>query len=147
MLLLDTNIFMYMSRGKELGNFLLHNAKLATRRDLATSVVCVAEMNSIIAANKWGEERIDEFENYLKQLTIIDIAYPSSIVTQYVAIDGATRHATLGKNDLWVAATASAFGMTLVTADRDYGAIPKEMLNVWHFEVKNPAGWTTDPVL
>lgn len=50
---------------------------------------------------------------------------PESAGDAYAAIKRAReeRALTLDENDLWIAATASALGATLVTRDRDFSSI------------------------
>ena len=41
----------------------------------------------------------------------------------------------MGKNDLWIAATAKAFGLTLVTTDKDFDHLHDEYINVMYIDM------------
>lgn len=43
----------------------------------------------------------------------------------------------MGKNDLWIAATASAFGITLVTTDKDFDHLNGVFLEVKYINIKD----------
>ncbi|HMQ48430.1 MAG TPA: PIN domain-containing protein [Saprospiraceae bacterium] len=43
----------------------------------------------------------------------------------------------MGKNDLWIAATASAFNITLVTTDRDFDHLDGVFIDLKFIEMKN----------
>ena len=43
----------------------------------------------------------------------------------------------MGKNDLWIAATASAFDITLVTTDRDFDHLNEEFIDVKFIDVND----------
>ncbi len=143
--MLDTNILLHMARGSGPGQFLLSHPTFSSRKDLATSVVCVAEMTVLATRNNWGQKKKDAFTSALEQLTIVDIVYPSRILEHYVQIDCATQHASLGKNDLWIASTAAALGMTVVTADKDFSRIPETLVTVHLLDPDAPNSWTVPP--
>ena len=60
-------------------------------------------------------------EKILGQLLQIDLG-DRSILEAYAAIDNFSKDRThdMGKNDIWIAATAKATGYTLLTNDKDF---------------------------
>jgi predicted nucleic acid-binding protein len=42
----------------------------------------------------------------------------------------------MGKNDIWIAATASIFNLELVTTDKDFGHLDKEYLDLKLIDLK-----------
>ena len=81
------------------------------------SIVTVAEIRSLAIQFNWGNTRINKMKEVLSDLSTLDINSPE-IVDRYVEIDyySKRKHPDLvsdfsaikmGKNDLWIAATAS----------------------------------------
>ncbi|WP_390553510.1 PIN domain-containing protein [Singulisphaera acidiphila] len=85
------------------------------------SVVTVGEMKSLARQLDWGVAKLDALEIMLQQLVWIDIS-DSQILEAYGEIDHASRKAgrVIGKNDVWIAATARVSGATLLTTDLDF---------------------------
>ena|SRR5260370_223523 len=120
--LLDTNILVYLIRGKAVGQAIETNFGLRgglTR--CVISVVTVGEMYSLARKWKWGTKKLDQLRGLLDQLTWIDINRPA-ILDAYGELDDVMNRAgrPMGKNDVWIAATAKVSGMTLLTTDGDF---------------------------
>ncbi len=60
-------------------------------------------------------------ERQLAYCTIIPLPF-SDVVETYAKIDDYSRRkgGTMGKNDIWIAATAAVTGARLLTTDRDF---------------------------
>jgi len=60
-------------------------------------------------------------EGLLNYFTVIPLPF-SNVIETYAEIDDYSRRngVTIGKNDLWIAATASVTGARLLTTDRDF---------------------------
>lgn len=120
--LLDTNILVHLIRGDETGKrvderFGLQSNLLAC----AISVVTVGEMMSLAQRREWGANKMRALEKLFGQLLQIDIN-DQAILKAYAAIDNFSMDRTrgMGKNDIWIAATAKATGYTLLTNDKDF---------------------------
>lgn len=129
-LLLDTNIVLgllkdapYMREVEKRG-LLWHPNTLTS-----ISVVTVGEIRAIAYRNGWGERRLSLLAQRLSALPTLGLN--DDVVEHYAQIDafsqgklkgkpleGSARR--MGKNDLWIAATASVTGSTLVTTDKDF---------------------------
>lgn len=127
-LLFDTNILFHLAKDpslKLLQNFNLHHAKLFV------SIVTIAEIRSLALQNNWGVKRHEIINSSLEKMLTIDIN--ESLIDTYSQIDAYSQcrntsfisypHKTprnMGKNDLWIAATAALLGLTLITTDSDF---------------------------
>ncbi len=137
--LLDTNVILIGIRaGKDWA---------ATRQKLGLdqsanfiSVVTLGELWSLSFQNNWGFRRIAEMEKLLQQFIVVDINV-ESIIRRYAEIDAFSQgklkgqvlgqsSRNMGKNDLWIAATASVLNLTLLTTDRDFDHLVASFLSL-----------------
>lgn len=132
--LLDTNIVLELLRGNECGQAI--DAKFNLRPTLSSSmvsVVTVGEMLSLARKFGWGQKKIDNLHEMLDELVWIDINR-REILEAYSEIDhfSETVGYAMGKNDVWIAATAKATGTTLLTTDPDFDHLDgKHLTRIW----------------
>lgn len=128
----DTNILVYALRKSEF----LEDLKLRYRLDdtlsnVYISAVTVGEIHSIALRNRWGKERMASLSKLLASLTTIFANDEPFFIQMYSEIDNYSQshHPTLklkgsarkmGKNDLWIAATAAVAQGTLISTDADF---------------------------
>lgn len=129
--LLDTNIVLTYLRNNETAQKIEKELNLfSVENTLLISVVTVGELKSIAIQNNWAERKVNLLLNKLNEFIITDI-HIEEIVNQYAKIDAFSQgkfseyktnfsSRNMGKNDLWIAATASALGLELVTMDNDF---------------------------
>ncbi len=104
------------------------------------SVVSLGELYALALRNNWGEKRLQQIEQIKQNFTIIDINI-EPIIHRYADIDafsqgkhpsvflsGSSR--TMGKNDLWIAATASIYDLILLTSDGDFNHLNSVFLEL-----------------
>ena len=120
--LLDTNILIELIRGNPLGQHI--DAHFGLRAALNRSMICVVtvgEMHSLVRQFAWGQAKIDALEEMLAELVWLDINNPQ-VLHAYGEIDHASIAAgrKMGKNDVWIAATARVTRATLLTTDPDF---------------------------
>lgn len=99
-----------------------------------TSVVCVGEILAIAERNGWGSKQRTRLESMLRDFPDLPIKDPD-ILRAYALIDAWScgkpvsapgsapppkPAAKMGKNDLWIAATAHASGAILLSTDDDF---------------------------
>ncbi len=94
------------------------------------SIVTKAEIETLAVLFKWGDRKRDQLKTLLDQFLIVPID-SQQIVAAYVEVDTYSQgkhlnkpsgHTSrnMGKNDLWIAATAMVTDSTLLTSDKDF---------------------------
>ena len=145
--LLDTNIVIIYSKSKDIARKIEADHRIfAEENKLSISIVSVAEINSIVHQFKIGDSRRRGIDKILTNTTRLDISY-DKILEMYEEIDAYSqgKHRSIksnfsainmGKNDLWIAATASAFEITLVTTDKDFNHLDGVFLDIKFIDLK-----------
>ena len=120
--LLDTNILIQFVRASPLWKVIRDKYQpLTVPLTPIISVVTHGELRSLATQWKWEAFRRSQVEYALKFFHTETI-FTEAIIDAYAKIDAHTesRGRKLGKNDLWIAATAAATGACLLTTDRDF---------------------------
>jgi len=142
--LLDTNILMaYLKANNNLYTKVSEENKLNEDDALIMiSAITKGEIQSIAMQNKWGERKLEVLNKLLNQVVTIDISANNQIlINAYAEIDSYSlqRHPTkklsgsakpMGKNDMWIAATAFATNATLLTTDGKFMHLDKEFIDI-----------------
>ena len=90
----------------------------------------MAEIKALAMCRNWGAQRLAILERLLAKFVLVDIM-AEKVIDRYVQIDAYSqgkhpKHKSgfsarnMGKNDLWIAATASVTESTLLTTDKDF---------------------------
>lgn len=119
---IDTNILLAYVRGKELYAKIEAQYQLRANGNVSLiSVVSEGELRSLALQFVWREARRQEMERQLSYFTVVPLPF-SRVVAVYAEIDDFSRRSgvTMGKNDLWIAVTASVTGTRLLTTDKDF---------------------------
>lgn len=139
--LLDTNIVVTYVRDTVVTRTLEQQLNLLSgENNLVISVVSIGEIRSISKRNNWGEKKLKKLENIIKDFLIADINV-ESIIEKYAKIDAYSQgqlkgeevsfsSRNMGKNDLWIAATASIFDLELLTTDKDFDHLNMKYLKL-----------------
>lgn len=113
--------------------------------NIIISVVTKAEIESFVIQNSWGDKKIEQLQKLLNSLVVIDINQSDLLLlSEYSWIDSFSKRKIkdksghflkgsarkMGKNDLWIAATASALGIPLMTCDGDFDHLAITFLNL-----------------
>lgn len=129
--LLDTNILLVYLRKSNIADKIDNQFQpLIYPNTPVVSVISLGEIKSIALRNNWGKKRIDLLDRFLKQFLTADI-HVATIIEKYAEIDAFSQgklvskplkssSRNMGKNDLWIAATASVLSATLLTLDHDF---------------------------
>lgn len=133
---LDTSLIIHLVRRSETWQFIdVTFDPLGPENRTYVCFASVAEILSLAAQLGWGEKKMAALITLFSQVSIIGTAGDPSdkLLKGYIAIDTYSqgKHPTLalpkgltarnmGKNDLWIAATAHALSATLLTTDRDF---------------------------
>ncbi len=131
--LIDTNIIVHFVRDSALYKKVENDYQIFEPPNrVVVCEVSIGEIYSLSQRNRWGQKRVERLERFLSDLTVVPISYPD-IYRAYADIDSYSQshHPTrslpqgmtarnMGKNDLWIAATAYVLRATLVTTDKDF---------------------------
>jgi predicted nucleic acid-binding protein len=143
-LLLDTNILINFIRSRQFKNrFLEKYGK--DGYTLVTSIVVIGELEAFALKQKWGKQKLKAIEELKKSIFIYPIRI-QQIINRYAEIDAYSQNKltnkplkmsarNMGKNDLWIAATASVYEMTLMTMDKDFEHLSEAFLELEMVEV------------
>ena len=139
--LFDTNILVHYIRGSHVMDTVEQQYDpLGPDNESWLSAVSLGEIRAIAMKNKWGEKRTSRLDAFLSRFLISDINI-QEIILRYAAIDTFSQglHSALpssftarnmGKNDLWIAATTSVLGATLLTTDTDFDHLENVFLKL-----------------
>ena len=130
---LDTNILVFYVREHEVCRLVEETCRL-TEPDafIILSVATQGEILSFAEQQHWNEKKMTALQRMLDALFIVDISGSDKKLLQaYADIDAYSQGElsrmsspfsarNMGKNDLWIAATAHVTGATLVTTDSDF---------------------------
>jgi predicted nucleic acid-binding protein len=148
-LFLDTSILVHFLRESPIFHAVDKQLGLFAKGKMPfISEVTVGEIFSLSIQMKWGAKRLSEMKKVLSLLKPIPISH-DEIMQRYALLDAFSknRHPELplpnsttarkmGKNDLWIAATASVLEATLLTTDNDF-----DHLSPRFFLVENVGKW------
>ena len=139
----DTNILIHYIRSSDLYQKLdqQHSFFQIPNRTFI-SVVSVGEIFSIAKQRGWKTAKLNALNEILKDLRPLPIAQ-QSIIEAYADIDAYSqgKHSSfilpknmsarnMGKNDLWIAASAHALKLRLVTTDKDFSHLKEDFIEL-----------------
>lgn len=145
---LDTNVLLFYVRDKRTRVFIDDTiGPFNDENDAIISIVSVGEIYSLAAKNKWGSTKIKIVEKLLDSLIIIEVRY-EDLIKMYVDIDTYSNKSNpvrqvegsavkMGKNDLWIAATAAITKSKLLTSDNDFDHLDGEYFDVVKYSAKD----------
>jgi tRNA(fMet)-specific endonuclease VapC len=114
-------------------NILIHciRKSISPPRNSFISIITVGELKSFALRNRWGYLKQSNLETLLKSFPILEI--DGDLVDTYAIVDTFSQGLlindplpvgmsarNMGKNDIWIAATALYFDMELYTQDNDF---------------------------
>ncbi len=131
--LLDTGIVLGLLRSTRYAEYVLDEYSPFSAPNLAfQSVVSVAELDAMGFRRKWGDAKLETLSHLVRKIPVQDINHPS-ILRHYAEIDAYRQSGhpvrklpagqtafSMGDNDIWVAATATAVKAILLTTDKDF---------------------------
>ena len=128
----DTNIVLYAIRKPDLFERLNQKYNFGhSLNKIYISSVTVGEIHSIAFRNRWGDGRMRTLKALLDTLEILVVDKDDFLIKMYCEIDAysqsqhpilklPTSARKMGKNDLWIAATAAVHNATLISTDADF---------------------------
>ena len=120
--LLDTNILIHYARRNEVGEEIESRYQLFTTPTVPlVSYVSEAEARAFATFRYWGEPALTQLSFLFSIFRIVPMDSPD-LLTAYIEIGVYSRRKgfRMGKNDLWIAATARVTGATILTTDQDF---------------------------
>lgn len=130
--LLDTNIILLLIKRATFGVDFEQAYSSQPDVFLGYSYVTLGELDSLAQQNQWGPRRLSKLAQVLGSLQMVPLA-GQALIEQYGKVDAYSQGRlaeqplptglsarNMGKNDLWIAASAATLGATLITADRDF---------------------------
>lgn len=147
-LLLDTNIVLIYGRENEIARQIESKYKLfAAENRIVVSIVTLGEINALVKKLGLGHLRKERMQAIIDNATTAGIHY-SELIEAYGDIDDFSSGkikvkvnkqrisaTNMGKNDLWIAATAKAFDLTLVTTDKDFLHLSEGLIDVIYIDL------------
>ena len=129
--ILDTNILVHLVRADAVWQRIRGKHALLLRDPRPViSVVTDGELRSLAYQFHWQSDKRSQMEFVLGYFSRATIDHPR-ILDAYAVLDAHTQGLghPMGKNDLWIAATAHATGACLLTTDRDFDQLSPQFLN------------------
>lgn len=141
--LFDTNILVYyLTKPEILTDFENKYQPFSDQNVVLVSVATEAEMRSIAIQCSWGNRKLKKLESLFGHFLRVPIQTERQIQV-YAEIDAYSKHkdqsraypsgyssVTMGKNDIWIAATAHVTDSVLVTADGDFDHLESVFINL-----------------
>lgn len=125
--LLDSGIVLLATRASSVSKVIDAQFGLGTSSFRpAICEVSVGELLAFANSNHWGDKRKADLMERLKGSLILPISHPG--VHQRWADMQSTLQGvgiTVGQNDIWIAATASVTGLTVLSTDKDFKRLGK----------------------
>lgn len=134
-LLLDTNVLLNTVRGNNLAHEVEKYVSNSREPLLLILVVSMAEAESLGVQWNWGIGKVQALRELIRKVITIDIEHShEDLINAYCSIDTYSKRKSLdskgrllsgaarkmGKNDLWIAATAHVLDTTLLITDGDF---------------------------
>lgn len=148
-IVLDTCSILYILRGNKLGEKIDEHINSIENPILVISVVTKAELNSIKIKFGWGASKAHVLDEFIHSTTCIDINNSDvELLNAYVKIDSYSQGKSLdklgnkligssknmGKNDIWIAATAFVLECPLITCVGDFNHLNNTIIEVVNFK-------------
>ncbi|MEN9609948.1 MAG: hypothetical protein RLZZ628_762 [Bacteroidota bacterium] len=141
--LFDTNILLYYFRQDERWKYIKEQFNITSSPNHVVSVVSWGELYSLGLRNKWNQRRMELIDQLENHFTVSNI-YVEQIIRAYGMIDAYSQGKLLGnalplsvasarnmgKNDLWIAATAHVLDIPLLTTDNDFDHLKDTYLKI-----------------
>ena len=145
--LLDTGIVLGYARSAGYAEYVDKKFDIFANIPLV-SVVSKGEIYSLAIQRNWGTNKLKLLDELLRKLPVVDIN-DDQIIRRYAEIDaysfgrnsaqplmkGQTAR-RMGKNDLWISATASVVKATLLTTDHDFDHLNTVFVEVIYIDPK-----------
>ena len=139
---LDTSAIIHLLRNKEKGKQI---RELLKEKTLVVSTMTKAELASLKIQLGWGNKRLSLLDALMAKMIYVDIINTNDeFIDAYAQIDAYSQGrgespmgkykkgsaVNMGKNDLWIAATAFVLNTPLITTDKDFQHLHQVFIEV-----------------
>ena len=99
----------------------------------------VGEILSLAQRRGWGAARRQRLVEFVARCEVLPLEYPG-IIEDYAELSEVSRlnGRFLGDNNLWIAATARATGVTLLTTDKDFDHLHPKWISCIYIDPNTP---------
>lgn len=137
---LDSNVFVGYVRDASYGRYIDQEYDPLGSNNIALiSVVTKGELQSLAYQFDWGKQKKSALQRLLNSVNAVPVQ-SMDIIDRYAEIDAFSQNKlpdrplgnsdrNMGKNDVWIAATASVINATLLTTDADFDHLHDEFLS------------------
>ncbi|MEM8523388.1 MAG: PIN domain-containing protein [Bacteroidota bacterium] len=146
---LDSNIFIHYARNSVVWKYVEQNYfPTVLKGRIYLSFAARAETISFSRSHHWGKYKMERLRTILQKGKTIESGF-KNLTEAYVNIDlySQNKHKSLrlpknftarnmGKNDLWIAATAHVLDLPLISTDRDFEHLNNRFLNFIYIDVE-----------
>ncbi len=144
--LLDTNIIIIYGRDSDTSKRIEEKYNLFdSQNNLAVSIVTLGEIDAFVKKIGIGKERQKKIESLISRLAKVKLN-SKEIISKYGDIDaysqgklqkkGKFSARNMGKNDIWIAATASVYDLTMLTTDKDFDHLKDEYIKLEYIDIE-----------
>jgi predicted nucleic acid-binding protein len=144
---LDTGIILGYAKGADYAKYVDNTYSVSIPPNMGViSVVTMGEMLSLAKQRSWGSKRVVELHQLLNKIPAVDI-HNQQILDAYAEIDAYSQGRytppgvpavfsarNMGKNDIWIAATAKVLNACLITTDQDFDHLNNTYMTVIYID-------------
>jgi len=151
---LDTNILIHKGRNDDIWKHVKETYFSKGVKNFGIiSFAAQAEVRAFAKKLKWGKPKLEQLEKLLSQLDIVH-SDAKHLEKFYIQIDNYSQNQhkslslptkltarNMGKNDLWIAATAAVYNAPLISTDRDFQHLDNVFLSLRYIDtdqIRNP---------
>ena len=142
--LLDTNLIMIYSRRNQYSEEIERRFSLFNgSHQLHVSTIILGELNALIKKWNLGGAKVQHINSLLGYCEILGID-DQVMIDNYGDIDAysqgkgesALLPRNMGKNDIWIAATALSYDLHLITTDKDFRHLGEFMIDLTYIDLE-----------
>ena len=148
---IDTNVIVSSIVNPKFEAFFDQTYLQFSHHEFIVSVVTEGELEALALKRKWGKKKLNQLAAILEKHLIYPIKL-NTVIDTYAQIDAYSQGVlenkplpsgmsarNMGKNDIWIAATAQVVQGTLITTDKDFDHLadvyfPIDLVNIGDFK-------------
>lgn len=145
---LDTNIPLLMVKNDAFKTFFREKFSSTSSNKFYLNFVSLGELDSITTQNQWGQRKLKALNGILQGMNIIPLvnkeysriyadidSYSQGKLKDRPLPEGMSAR-NMGKNDLWIAATAAVLKAELLSTDKDFMHLHNIFFKFRHVDIE-----------